>query len=114
MIDKQTKINKASVCDKESRKNSAVTMKQKNHNNQKCLKPKRYISSKVRHHVWMRDQGKCTYVCPKTKRRCLSDHLLQIDHIKPFSLGGTNEADNLRLLCANHNKFVFSRYQKHR
>ena len=142
-IDKQAENNKANIFDKEPRKASAVkidkqsnktdvfmqskeifnkkqqktstvTMKQKTHNNQKYLKPKRYISSKVRHHVWMRDQGKCTYVCPKTKRRCASDHLLQIDHIKPFSLGGTNEADNLRLLCANHNQFMFSRYQKHR
>ena len=112
-INKQTKINKADVFDKESHKTSVVTMKKKINNNQKCLKPKRYIPSKVRHHVWMRDQGKCTYVCPKTKRRCASDHLLQIDHIKPFSLGGTNEVDNLRLLCANHNQFMFSRYQKY-
>ena len=112
-IDKQTRSNKASVCDKNPRKTSALTMKQKINNKQKYLKPKRYISSKVRHHVWMRDQGKCTYVCPRTKRRCLSDHLLQIDHIKPFSLGGTNEADNLRLLCASHNQFMFSRYQKY-
>ena len=112
-IDKKTENNKAEVVDKKSRKTSALTMKQKINNNQKDLKPKRYIPSKVRHRVWMRDQGKCTYVCPKTNRRCLSDHLLQIDHIKPFSLGGTNEADNLRLLCANHNQFMFSRYQKY-
>ena len=133
-IDKQTKINKASVCDKESRKISAVKIDKQSNKisvcmqskevfnkkpqrtsavkiNQKYLKPKRYIPSKVRHHVWMRDQGKCTYVCPKTKRRCASNHLLQIDHIKPFSLGGTHEADNLRLLCASHNQFMFSRYQ---
>ena len=73
----------------------------------------RYIPSVVRHHVWMRDQGQCTYICPKTKRRCSSNHLLQIDHVKPFSLGGTHEANNLRLLCANHNQFAFSRYQKY-
>ena len=119
-IDKQSESNKADifmqpkeVFDKESRKTSALTMNQKINNKQKYLKPKRYIPSKVSHRVWMRDQGKCTYVCPKTKRRCASDHLLQIDHIKPFSLGGTNEADNLRLLCANHNQFMFSRYQKY-
>ena len=81
---------------------------------QQYLKPTRYIPSVVRHHVWMRDRGQCTYVCPKTKRRCASNHLLQIDHIKPFSLGGSHEVDNLRLLCANHNQFAFSRYQKYR
>ena len=110
--DKQTESNKAEVFDKNPRKASAVTINQKINNNQKYLKPKRYISSMVRHRVWIRDQGKCTYICPKTKRRCSSDHLLQIDHIKPFSLGGTHEVDNLRLLCANHNQFMFSRYQK--
>ena len=77
-------------------------------------KTTRYIPSVVRHHVWMRDQGQCTYVCLKTKRRCSSNHLLQIDHIKPFSLGGANEVGNLRLLCANHNQFAFSRYQKYK
>ena len=107
-VDKQTKNNKANVFDKKPQKTSAVTI------NQKYLKTKRYIPSKVKHRVWMRDQGKCTYVCPKTKRRCSSDHLLQIDHIKPFSSGGTHEADNLRLLCASHNQFMFSRYQKYR
>ena len=111
-IDKQTKNNKVEVFGKEPQQTSTLTMKQKINNDQKYLKAKRYISSEVRNHVWVRDQGKCTYVCPKTKRRCSSDHLLQIDHIKPFSLGGTNEADNLRLLCANHNQFMFSRYQK--
>ena len=105
-IDKQVENNKAEAFDKNSRKTSVLTMKQK------YLKPKRYISSKMRCHVWMRDQGRCTYVCPKTKRRCGSNHLLQIDHIKPFSLGGTHEIDNLRLLCSNHNQFMFSRYQK--
>ena len=107
-INKKTERTKADIFDKKSQKTSAVTI------NQKYLKPKRYIPSKVRHRVWMRDQGKCTYVCPKTKRRCISEHLLQIDHIKPFSLGGSNEVDNLRLLCANHNQFMFSRYQKYR
>ena len=78
---------------------------------QKYLKTTRYIPSVVRHHVWMRDQGQCTYVCPKTKRRCASRHLLQVDHIKPFSLGGKSEPGNLRLLCANHNQFAFTKYQ---
>ena len=99
------------VFNKIPRKTSVSAIKQKLNNNKKH-KPTRYIPSAVRHHVWMRDQGKCTYVCPKTKRRCSSNHLLQIDHIKAFSKGGTHEPDNLRLLCANHNQFIFSRYQK--
>ena len=109
-----TSMESEKTVDKKPQKTSAQKHKQELYNNQKYLKTTRYIPSVVRHHVWMRDQGQCTYVCLKTKRRCSSNHLLQIDHIKPFSLGGTNEADNLRLLCANHNKFTFSRYQKYR
>ena len=64
----------------------------------------RAIPSYLRKHIWERDEGQCTYVYPETKRKCSSKHLLQIDHIKPFSLGGKSEADNLRLLCAGHNQ----------
>ena len=105
-------IQSKKVIDKETSKLPVQIANQKLHNNQKFLKSTRYIPSVERHHVWMRDQGQCTYICPKTKRKCSSNHLLQIDHIKPFSLGGTHEPDNLRLLCANHNQFTFSRYQR--
>ena len=119
--DPKRKINKnnnwipafAGMTTSTPKKTSAQKHNQKLYNNQKYLKHTRYIPSVVRHHVWMRDQGQCTYVCPKTKRRCSSSHLLQIDHIKPFSLGGKSEPNNLRLLCANHNQFTFSRYQKY-
>ena len=64
----------------------------------------RYIPSYLRKYVWKRDAGQCTYVHHKTKRRCSSRHLLQIDHIQPFALGGMSEKENLRLLCAGHNQ----------
>ena len=120
-INKQNKKVKISapiqpkkITDKNPKKLPIQTTKQKLYNNQRYLKSTRYIPSVERHHVWIRDQGQCTYVCPKTKRKCSSNHLLQIDHIKPFSLGGKSEPDNLRLLCANHNQFAFSRYQKYK
>ena len=31
---------------------------------------------------------------------------LQFDHIKPFALGGETTQSNLRLLCANHNRYL--------
>ena len=65
----------------------------------------RYIPAEVKRSIWMRDEGKCSYICSQTKRRCSSKHLLQIDHIKPFSLGGNHQAQNLRLLCAGHNQY---------
>ena len=65
----------------------------------------RAIPSYLRKYIWERDGGQCTYVNHKTKQRCSSRHLLQIDHIQPFSLNGRTEAGNLRLLCAGHNRF---------
>ena len=65
----------------------------------------RYIPSHLRKYIWERDQGQCTYVHHETKRRCTCRHLLQIDHIRPFALGGRSEKENLRLLCAGHNQY---------
>ena len=70
----------------------------------KLKKNNRYIPQKIRRYIWKRDQGKCSYVCPQTKNKCCSKHLLQIDHIQPFALGGNHHPDNLRLLCARHNQ----------
>ena len=71
----------------------------------KTKKLSRAIPAELKRHIWKRDEGQCSYVHPETKRRCGSKHLLQIDHIKPFSLGGKSELSNLRLLCAGHNRF---------
>ena len=71
----------------------------------KSQRPSRYIPTYLKKYVWERDSGRCTYVHPETRRRCSSTHLLQIDHIKPFALGGKSEKENLRLLCAAHNRF---------
>ena len=71
----------------------------------KAKKLSRVIPAELKRHIWKRDRGQCSYVHPETKRRCNSKHLLQIDHIKPFSLGGKSEPNNLRLLCASHNQY---------
>ena len=65
----------------------------------------RTIPSFLRKYIWERDGGQCTYVHHETKRRCVSQHLLQIDHIQLFALGGRTEKENLRLLCAGHNQY---------
>ena len=70
----------------------------------KPKKNNRYIPQKIRQYIWNRDKGVCSYVCPKTQNKCRSKHLLQIDHIQPFALGGSHHPNNLRLLCAEHNQ----------
>ncbi len=68
----------------------------------------RYISPAIKQEVWLRDQGRCTYIYSsgtvKTSgRRCSSNHLLQYDHIEAFRNGGESSVNNLRLLCQQHN-----------
>ncbi|MDR3606882.1 MAG: HNH endonuclease signature motif containing protein [Oligoflexia bacterium] len=91
---------------------------------QKEVRPKRMVSAPTvkppetspctipvatKRAVWRRDGSRCTYVDPKTGRRCESRHRLQIDHRQPKGLGGGNEITNLRLLCAQHNAFEAAR-----
>lgn len=56
----------------------------------------RYIPNSVKREVWQNAQGKC--------QRCKSDFALEFDHILPFAKGGSNEKDNLRLLCRSCNQ----------
>ncbi len=62
------------------------------------------ISKRLRENIWNQAQGKCSYIDPKTQRRCNSVYALQIDHIKPLGKGGTHHFENLRLLCFQHNQ----------
>ena len=63
----------------------------------------RHIPAALRDQVFARDGGRCTYV-GTTGRRCGSTRHLQIDHLTPFARGGPNNAGNLRVLCAEHNR----------
>ena len=64
----------------------------------------RAIPAAVRRQVWQRDGGRCCYVDRQTGRRCNSRHLIEIDHILPYAMGGGAELTNLRLLCGAHHR----------
>ena len=55
----------------------------------------RRIRSSIRNEVLIRDKYTCVY--------CGSNEDLAIDHIFPFSRGGSNEPENLQVLCKNCN-----------
>lgn len=60
------------------------------------------VSARARRSVWARDGARCAYV-GTTGVRCLARRSLELDHVKPRALGGTDEIGNLRLLCRAHN-----------
>ena len=61
------------------------------------------ISSDVRREVWRRDEGKCV--------KCGSRERLEYDHIIPISIGGSNTARNIELLCEACNRIKSSAIQ---
>ena len=67
-------------------------------------KTTRYIPAAVKRYVWKRDQGCCQYLDPRSNRKCESKYQLQLDHLQRYRDWGQHNPENLRLLCANHNR----------
>jgi 5-methylcytosine-specific restriction endonuclease McrA len=63
----------------------------------------RRITNAVRRRVFERDGLRCTYVSPDG-RRCEARAFLELDHADPRALGGSDEAQNLRVRCRAHNQ----------
>jgi 5-methylcytosine-specific restriction endonuclease McrA len=68
----------------------------------------RHIPDAVRDAVFLRAQGRGTYV-GADGHQCGETRGVQLDHIHPFSCGGTHTVDNLRVTCGPHNRYVFER-----
>ena len=69
----------------------------------------RAIAAALRDEVWQRDAGRCTFMTSDGDR-CLATGGLEIDHIRPFALGGPSDvAANLRLMCRTHNQLLARR-----
>lgn len=64
---------------------------------------RRHISLKIRRRLLSDAMGECTYVGADLEK-CRSRFCLQIDHIKPLARGGTDDIQNLRVLCGYHNR----------
>ncbi len=67
----------------------------------------RNISKSVRVSVLNRDRYKCVF-CGRSSKKVE----LEVDHIVPFSKGGSNDISNLQTLCFDCNRGKGSRYLK--
>jgi 5-methylcytosine-specific restriction endonuclease McrA len=59
----------------------------------------------LRNKVFARDGGRCTENNPDGSR-CEQTRWLHTHHIKPLSEGGTNDLENLTVLCSGHHRMV--------
>lgn len=64
---------------------------------------RKYISVHTKRRLLQKAGSCCEYTDPKSKRRCGSKFQLQLDHIQPVALGGSDDVNNLRVLCRSHN-----------
>lgn len=69
----------------------------------------RYIKRKNYRNLYHEADHQCQFADTLTGKRCDSRYLLQVEHCLPFSLGGTNDLENLMLLCATHNALIARR-----
>jgi hypothetical protein len=63
------------------------------------------IPQEIRHLVWARDGGCCTWRHPDGTR-CSERSMLELDHVRMWCRGGKHQADNLTLRCRRHNQFA--------
>jgi hypothetical protein len=65
----------------------------------------RAIGRPVKRAVVARDGLRCTFV-GRDGRRCTARAFLQFDHVQPYACGGSNDAENVRVLCSAHNRLL--------
>ncbi len=71
-----------------------------------AVNSKKTIPLNFKKEIKQRDQI-CQFVDVKSGRQCDSKHFLEIDHIQAKCNGGTNDKNNLRVLCKSHNNFRY-------
>ncbi|MBN1610377.1 MAG: hypothetical protein JW940_27360 [Polyangiaceae bacterium] len=69
----------------------------------------RHVPARVRRAVFARDGGRCTFVDPKTGRRCDERRFTEFEHAEPHAFGGPPTEANLRTLCHAHNALLARR-----
>ncbi len=63
----------------------------------------RFMANKTRILVKTRGEYQCEFISPLTHKQCGHKANLEIDHVVPHAKGGSNQPENLRLLCKAHN-----------
>lgn len=68
----------------------------------------RTIPAALRRLVWMRDDGRCTFV-GAGGHRCNETRCVEFAHLEPWAKGGEHSEHNITLRCRAHNAFEADR-----
>ncbi|MBC7465351.1 MAG: HNH endonuclease [Bdellovibrio sp.] len=99
----KTKITVDAPNNHSNEKDSIQTQHTKETDMRRARKP---LVRSVRHQILKRDQC-CQYQDQKTGKVCGTKWHLHADHIQPVWAEGSNDAKNLRILCASHNLEIY-------
>jgi adenylate cyclase class IV len=97
------KKQKLGLIEKMLRKPNAPLPSAANAKGIKFEKQRKPLTAKTKRMVWKRANACCEHLDAQSKTRCSSKFALETDHIIAVALGGTNEPENLQLLCRAHN-----------
>ena len=86
---------------------STKTATPSNSNVAATVKTRRALPARVRKTLLNTD-ARCQYKNHKGEQ-CHSSRYLQIDHIQSISSGGSNDIENLQILCGTHNRYKYAR-----
>jgi hypothetical protein len=75
------------------------------HNFRHSPRERGYIKAKTNHALMLRTRGRCAFVNDRGER-CTEDRYLHRHHIVPLSQGGSDDLENLTLLCSAHHDLV--------
>jgi hypothetical protein len=64
---------------------------------------KRISKAAARRIIFQKYRGQCCFKDPRSGKICGNRYQVQVDHILPKALGGSDDPSNLRLLCRQHN-----------
>jgi 5-methylcytosine-specific restriction endonuclease McrA len=78
------------------------------HISKRRFERREHIPHAMKREIAARDGLRCTYTSD-TGCRCAARAFLQIHHEKPWARGGASNAQNIRLLCAAHNRLLAER-----
>jgi hypothetical protein len=69
-----------------------------------AVESSRNVAAEVKRVVWVRDAGRCAFICANG-HRCSERAFLEYHHVVPLAVGGAATVANIQLRCRAHNGY---------